>query len=93
MAYPLAKMPTLREWLNRVQQEFDCVVKSSPLLTEVIRETPTGTKQVPLPNDIPDNEVVSPDALIILCHRLDIPLEAFGFILDDDEGIKFGTYS
>lgn len=89
MAYPFSQMPTMREFKDRITTEFGFQVRSprKTLYNEAIlfvakRDAKGITRIVIIPNH-KDNYRLTPDNLRSLCARLDIPLAAFGFDLEE----------
>jgi hypothetical protein len=91
LAYPFTRFPTLKEFVDRVTRDYDCVERtaSAPVkgakglhpIRYLDRNLPNGHKKAVLP-DVPDNKRLNRQVLESLCKRLDLPLDHFGLPLD-----------
>ena len=89
MAYPMAKMPTLGEFIKRAVEEYGGQLRSGPQITVprgpvkpryIYREHEDAVLRALLP-DVGGAQRLMPDVLRSLCVRLQIDPADFGFDL------------
>ena len=89
MAYPLAPMPTLGEFIARATTEFGATLHTAggsvvgPRGRVTIRYLLRGSASFAILPEIAEDEPLVPDVLRSLCEQLAIPPEAFGLELTE----------
>ena len=82
MPYPMRPWPTLKQFIEKAEQEFGATVETSPTIPvgprgpAPIKYLRRDARFAVLPN-IADHEVVQPSVLRSLCNQLGIPLHTF----------------
>lgn len=83
MAYPLAPMPTMGEFIQRATAAYGAAIRTTEEQTVGLRG-PTTFRYLmrdqcfAVLQAIPDEQVLTPDVLRSLCVQLNIPTQDFG---------------
>ncbi len=92
IAYPMIQMPTVKDFVKRLEEEYGVVTKDVTCLSDhegelwmryLYREVDDVKRGVMLPQDLDiESDMLTPSVIRNICDRLDIPKGDFGFTLD-----------